>query len=49
MPLAPLHCLAQVNRAGVNHQLVLRLRPKRDVSVPRLAHPLADQKQAASV
>ena len=49
VPLPTFHCLTQINSAGVNNQLVLRLWAKRDVRVPRLARPLTGQQQAASV
>jgi len=41
--VATLHCLPQVNRAGIDYQLVLRLRANVDRCVPRLACPLTSQ------
>jgi hypothetical protein len=41
--VAPLHCLLQVNRAGIDHQLVLMLGANVDPCVPRLACPLTSQ------
>jgi len=47
--LPALHCLPQVNGAGISHPLMFGLGAENNVRVPRLARPLTAQQQTASV